>query len=48
MYMIYRAGNESREIEPVGAEQVLQWRRECEAEIAKRGRWKGSGYECFW
>ncbi len=32
-----RAGNESREKEPISADQALQWKRQCEAEIAKRG-----------
>lgn len=29
--------NHIREQEPVSAEQVLQWKRQCEAEVAKRG-----------
>ena len=30
-------GNESREPEPITAETVLQWKRQCEAELSKRG-----------
>ena len=30
-------GNESREPEPITAETVLQWKRQCEAEMSKRG-----------
>ena len=29
--------NSNREAEPVSAEQVLQWKRQCEAEMSKRG-----------
>ena len=32
-----RAGNESREKEPISADQALQWKRQCEVELAKRG-----------
>ena len=31
------AGNEQREPEPVSSDTILQWKRQCEAEIAKRG-----------
>ena len=30
-------GNESRDPEPITAETVLQWKRQCEAEMSKRG-----------
>ena len=31
------AGNEAREPEPITPDTILQWKRQCEAEIAKRG-----------
>ena len=30
-------GNPNREPEPISAEQILQWKRQCEAEMSKRG-----------
>ncbi len=36
-YYEHRRNTENRAPEPVSAQQVLQWKRQCEAEIAKRG-----------
>jgi len=36
-YYDHRFNEENREPEPVNPETVLQWKRQCEAEIAKRG-----------
>ncbi len=36
-YYLHLKNEENREAEPVTAETVLQWKRQCEAEIAKRG-----------
>ena len=36
-YYLHTHNEENREPEPVNAETVLQWKRQCEAEIAKRG-----------
>jgi len=36
-YYNHRNNEENREPEPVSDEQVLQWKRQCEVEIAKRG-----------
>jgi len=36
-YYIHRHNDKVREPEPVSAETVLQWKRQCEVEIAKRG-----------
>ena len=37
LYYDHTFNEENREPEPVSDEQVLQWKRQCEAEIAKRG-----------
>lgn len=36
-YYVHRYNEKNRAPEPVSHEQVLQWKRQCEAEIAKRG-----------
>lgn len=36
-YYTHKYNEKNREPEPVSHEQVLQWKRQCEAEIAKRG-----------
>ncbi len=36
-YYDHQLNTENRKPEPVSAEQVLQWKRQCEAEISKRG-----------
>ena len=36
-YYTHRANVETRNPEPVSNRQILQWKRQCEAEIAKRG-----------
>ncbi len=36
-YYNHSRNEENREAEPVNADTVLQWKRQCEAEIAKRG-----------
>ena len=36
-YYSHALNEENREPEPVSQQQVLQWKRQCEAEIAKRG-----------
>ena len=37
LYYNHRHNDQIREAEPVSDEQILQWKRQCEAEIAKRG-----------
>jgi len=37
LYYNHRHNDQNREAEPVSDEQILQWKRQCEAEIAKRG-----------
>ena len=37
LYYNHRHNDANREAEPVSDEQILQWKRQCEAEIAKRG-----------
>ena len=36
-YYSHRSNTKNREPEPVSTQQVLQWKRQCEVEIAKRG-----------
>ena len=36
-YYVHRKNEENRGMEPISEQQVLQWKRQCEAEIAKRG-----------
>ena len=36
-YYLHYRNEENREAEPVNADTILQWKRQCEAEIAKRG-----------
>ncbi len=36
-YYLHRNNVENRKPEPVSVRQILQWKRQCEAEIAKRG-----------
>ena len=37
LYYTHHLNSENRELEPVNAETILQWKRQCEAEISKRG-----------
>ena len=49
-YYLHKGNNENRSAEPISEKQVLQWKRQCEAEISKRGLQLhdiGHGFNCF-
>lgn len=49
-YYNHEKNEENREAEPITARQILQWKRQCEAELAKRGLQFhdiGHGFTCY-
>lgn len=49
-YYVHAGNDENRSIEPISKMQALQWKRQCEAEIAKRSLQFhdiGHGFNCF-